>query len=269
MSGATYVRFYASDWRSGCIGLTLEQEGFYVRVCAYIYETGLRLSLDDKKAAKFLGVHTNAYRRYRDQLADLRKLVKTDDGWTVIRVEKELKAALGAARRSDGATLEDGRIAVEEVADSLPDTIANTPHNTHPNTPPDISKTQSKINGHLKSQEPVPKKEKNPPLSPRDRGARLGDDWQLPEEWRDWVRINFASASLEQIDDQAARFADYWHAIPGAKGRKANWQATWRNWCRNAFTPGRNSKPMNWGRNAYDESKARSSLDAIVNGGWG
>jgi len=27
-------------------------------------------------------------------------------------------------------------------------------------------------------------------------------------------------------------FKDYWVAQPGAKGRKADWLATWRNWCR-------------------------------------
>jgi hypothetical protein len=31
----------------------------------------------------------------------------------------------------------------------------------------------------------------------------------------------------------AERFRDYWIAQPGAKGRKADWPATWRNWVRN------------------------------------
>ena len=28
-------------------------------------------------------------------------------------------------------------------------------------------------------------------------------------------------------------FRDYWVAQPGQKGRKADWEATWRNWVRN------------------------------------
>jgi len=32
------------------------------------------------------------------------------------------------------------------------------------------------------------------------------------------------------------RFSDYWTAQPGAKGRKTDWLATWRNWCRNEKT---------------------------------
>ncbi len=54
MSGARFVRFYPSDWRSGCIGMSFEQEGFYVRVCAFIYEADRRLPLDDSLAAKLL-----------------------------------------------------------------------------------------------------------------------------------------------------------------------------------------------------------------------
>jgi hypothetical protein len=27
-------------------------------------------------------------------------------------------------------------------------------------------------------------------------------------------------------------FCDYWRGIPGAKGRKLDWVATWRNWMR-------------------------------------
>jgi hypothetical protein len=30
------------------------------------------------------------------------------------------------------------------------------------------------------------------------------------------------------------RFRDYWRSIPGAKGRKLDWIATWHNWMRRA-----------------------------------
>lgn len=32
---------------------------------------------------------------------------------------------------------------------------------------------------------------------------------------------------------RGALFFDYWIAQPGAKGRKLDWSATWRNWVRN------------------------------------
>lgn len=162
----TFVRLYASDWRSGCIGMTLEQEGFYIRVCAYIYETSQRLSLDDSKAAKFLGMHTNAYRKHRDQLAALGKLVRADDGWTVLRAEKELRAArsahMVATRRTDGKAQVNRGVAVEADGSAVSDTVGNTPHNTHHETPHEtngvLSKKANEINGPLKSQEPIAKK---------------------------------------------------------------------------------------------------------------
>lgn len=69
------------------------------------------------------------------------------------------------------------------------------------------------------------------------RGARLPDDFRLPGEWRDWAKSE-GWADVD-IDDQAARFADHWHAQPGKDGRKTDWLATWRNWMRRAPEFGR------------------------------
>jgi hypothetical protein len=33
------------------------------------------------------------------------------------------------------------------------------------------------------------------------------------------------------IRREAAKFRNYWHAIPGQRGVKLDWNATWRNWC--------------------------------------
>ena len=74
------------------------------------------------------------------------------------------------------------------------------------------------------------KEQKQEPLrSPN--GSRLPPDWTLPDEWRRW-------AEQERRDVDVLResrvFADYWASQPGAKGRKTDWQATWRNWIRRA-----------------------------------
>jgi uncharacterized protein YdaU (DUF1376 family) len=145
MSGAKIVRLYPSDWRSGCIGLTLEQEGFYMRVCAFIYDTGQRLPSDDSTAAKLMGLHTNAYRKVRDQLSALGKLVFRAGVWTVPRADKELAAATNSSRAQ-------GRQADQDTGrETREDTIEDTPANS----PQVFSKNYIKINGPLKSQEPV------------------------------------------------------------------------------------------------------------------
>lgn len=63
-------------------------------------------------------------------------------------------------------------------------------------------------------------------LSRDARASRLPEDWSpLPE-----IEI-----SPEVEARERPRFADYWRAQPGAKGRKLDWQATWRNWCRKSM----------------------------------
>jgi hypothetical protein len=67
------------------------------------------------------------------------------------------------------------------------------------------------------------------------RGTRLPADWSLPLDWSEWALAQgWASAS---IIDQAERFKDYWLSVAGAKGLKADWQATWRTWMRRSDAP--------------------------------
>lgn len=72
-------------------------------------------------------------------------------------------------------------------------------------------------------------------LKPREknasRGARLPEDWTLPDEWAAWAcrRCGFTAS---RVCAMAEDFADYWHAKAGANAFKRDWFATWRVWCR-------------------------------------
>ena len=61
-----------------------------------------------------------------------------------------------------------------------------------------------------------------------ERGCRLPTDWNPGDD-------GWQFAIDHGLDPKAtfARFRDYWIAAPGQKGVKLDWQATWRNWCRN------------------------------------
>lgn len=76
------------------------------------------------------------------------------------------------------------------------------------------------------------------------KGSRLSEDWFLPRDWGAWAVQE--GLTIPEVREQAARFADYWRGVPGAKGRKADWQATWRNWIRRVIeersTGGRNGR---------------------------
>jgi hypothetical protein len=67
-----------------------------------------------------------------------------------------------------------------------------------------------------------------PPAAPAaGRGARLAPDW-----WPDAEERRFAADLGLDVDWVANQFRDCWHAKAGADGRKVDWSATWRGWCR-------------------------------------
>ncbi len=69
------------------------------------------------------------------------------------------------------------------------------------------------------------------PSKKLSRGARIPDDFQPRQEDLDAMRGECPQVDL---DAETRIFRDYWVAVPGAKGVKKNWHATWRNWIRRA-----------------------------------
>lgn len=64
------------------------------------------------------------------------------------------------------------------------------------------------------------------------RGHRLPVDWRpLPDDQPGALAKLGGSPALEQ---EILKFHDYWKAQPGQRGVKLDWDATWRNWIRNA-----------------------------------
>lgn len=66
--------------------------------------------------------------------------------------------------------------------------------------------------------------------STASRGSRLNPSWLPPTDEVARAKNNYAP----HVDLKAEHevFVDYWIAQPGAKGVKADWLATWRNWMR-------------------------------------
>jgi len=97
-----YIRMYPTDWRTGCLGLSLEQEGLYIRMCMFVAETGRRVPLDDTEAARMMGTQTRNYRRVLGELLRLGKIKRHTDGYGNDRVEMERERATPQDRRSNG-----------------------------------------------------------------------------------------------------------------------------------------------------------------------
>ena len=65
------------------------------------------------------------------------------------------------------------------------------------------------------------------------RGSRLSKDWRLPKPWGEWA-VSELRWPESAVRSEADKFRDYWTAKSGKDATKVDWEATWRNWCRNA-----------------------------------
>lgn len=68
--------------------------------------------------------------------------------------------------------------------------------------------------------------------APKQRGTRLPADWVLTRPWGLEAQDVAPSLGADRIREIAAEFRDYWVAVPGSRGCKLDWLATWRNWVR-------------------------------------
>lgn len=67
------------------------------------------------------------------------------------------------------------------------------------------------------------------PKPTAERGTRLPTDWVLPKPWGEWALSEIDGITPDEVRQLADEFRDYWCAVPGVKGRKIDWLATWRN----------------------------------------
>jgi len=73
-----------------------------------------------------------------------------------------------------------------------------------------------------------------PPLSPKptrktreDRGTRLPEDWKPTDD--DLLFCASIGLLPDEMRTMTDEFRDYWHSLPGARGRKLDWSKTYRN----------------------------------------
>lgn len=114
--------------------------------------------------------------------------------------------------------------AISEIADPAPVIVAS------PTAPPDAPP----IPAIGTSEPPAPAIPAIPKRAgpAETTGTRLPADWVLPADWEAWSLAEQPTWTAPYCRRIADSFRDYWIGMPGARGRKSNWLATWRNWVR-------------------------------------
>lgn len=91
------------------------------------------------------------------------------------------------------------------------------------------------------------------PRTKTPRGSRIPDDFVVTPEMVVWAREN-----VPHVDGriETAKFIDYWRSSSGARARKTDWVATWRNWMRTADERRGSNRPGRPARRTLDERVA-------------
>ena len=70
--------------------------------------------------------------------------------------------------------------------------------------------------------------------APKQNGKALDKNWLLPKSWGEWALKERSDLDENDVRKIAETFKDHWLANSNqAKAKKADWEATWRNWVRN------------------------------------
>lgn len=130
------------------------------------------------------------------------------------------------------------------LRDGYPQNAARVPAESREGTRRESKRVPAESRSNLPDITTIEPKESTPP---RSAGAsRLDQNFHPPNDWIDFALTE--GFSQTEAQREADKFRDYWIAQPGAKGRKLDWFATWRNWVRRA---GDGRKPSSSGQRGY------------------
>jgi uncharacterized protein YdaU (DUF1376 family) len=255
-----YAQWHIGDYITGTMGMQLEQEGAYIRFLMRLYQRGKPLPDDDKFMATCMNLSLRVWKRVKDSLIAVGKIIAKAGCLTNARFEKERqvraetmrKQAEAARQRWERQRAE--KMGLTEVSGKFEGSLDETCPKLSQSTEKKLNKINEPVlTDHMLTinQYPLTNK-KEPPLIPLEgekpkrvrasRGdrERLAKDWVLPMEWRIRTKEKFG-ATDPQIDKEAERFWRYWTSPDAKNPLKADWLGTWENWFDRAMERGINA----------------------------
>jgi uncharacterized protein YdaU (DUF1376 family) len=225
-----WMPLYVADYLRDTRRLTPAEHGAYLLLIME-YWTACELPDDDLKLARIVGMTAAEWRKAKPTVQAF-----FTDGWRHQRIDDEIaKAEAKHERRSEAGKR--GGIA-----------SANAKQNSS-NAQASSSQPQSQEESSLRSDSARAK-----------RGTRLPADWKPSA-----VDLNEAMSKLGgpiPAQQELEKFHDYWKAQPGQRGVKLDWDATWRNWIRNAKGQGNGHRTANPRTTGHDAILAAASRAA-------
>lgn len=243
---------HIGDFDKATRHLTRIERSVYRDLIDLYYDTEQRLTLDKAALCRRIIARTNEEATAVEQVLN-EFFTETPTGWYHDRCEEEIaayhantsqkalagKASAEARRLKRLQALNGNSTAVEHPLNSVGTGDQRNPTNQSTNQPttnnqePEGTFSDNSVGAagaaHTSTQSPgdAPAKAETSP-----RATMLPADWQLPKSWGEWALAEFSHWTADDVRLEADKFADHWRAKSGKEARKADWLATWRNWCR-------------------------------------
>lgn len=141
--------------------------------------------------------------------------------------------------RSDGKSDPRADQAEQDVSAGQPSDGKSPPRSSLENQKKTIEKTSS-----------------SPRASRSSTATRIPEGFMPDENMRAWFVAEQLQNAIQNPRVEHEKFCDYWAGVPGVKGRKHDWPATWRNWMRSAaerapHRPGNSLTPVSGAPRQY------------------
>lgn len=206
-----YYRLHIGDYLRDTAHLSLLEHGVYTRLLQVYYSREAPIA--DAEKYRLVGARSEDERAAVDAVLG-EFFTRSGEGWVQARCDREIAEYQVKAERNR----EIGRLGGRPVK-------ASNPQETQTVSAPNPDETLAS------SQEPIAKRkdrERAASAAPSPRGSRI------PDGFPDADALAWAGGERPDLDVRltAEKFRDYWRGVPGTRGSKADWPATWRNFVR-------------------------------------
>jgi uncharacterized protein YdaU (DUF1376 family) len=199
-----YYQFNIGDYNKHTMHLSPIEDITYRRLLDMYYDTEAPIPIDIPWVSRRLRIESGIVKSILNEFFKY-----TENGYINSRADAEIAQYHGFIEKQKTNGIKGGR-----------------PKKTHGIPKPNPNLTQNNPKQETLTTKHKPLKE----LADRSAPAtRLSEDWQLPDDWAIWAKQERPDLNPNKVADS---FKDYWISQPSTKGKKTNWQATWRNWVR-------------------------------------
>lgn len=223
-----WMPLYIGDYLADTMHLSGPEHGAYLLLLMHAWRNG-PLPNNDRALAAIARTDAKAWREIGPAVRAF--FQATAEGLVQPRLERErIAAGAHAERRANAA-----RTAAEARWSGNAD--GNASSTARRNAKGSARRSASRMPSALPDECPPPspsyQETPSPPSGAPSPAAVAAVGMRLPQDWHpSQADREFAQSLGHDPDLLAGCFRDYWHSKPGKDGRKTDWPATWRNWCR-------------------------------------